>query len=179
MDLETIVRQLVDKKEIEDLITWRFARAIDWIDVESAKACFHEDGIFSYDDITLNGREFCETWGKVATALKMRWHFMGNAGVALQGDRASGEAYAIYAATRDDPESGRLKDYMVACRYLSEVERRAGVWRILSLKVVFDWSIGQDTPERTSSGNTYDRGLDVSHPLFRKLDPLTAGRVTA
>ena len=40
MNLEKVVRELADKKDIEDLITWRFARAIDWLDVESAKACF-------------------------------------------------------------------------------------------------------------------------------------------
>ena len=28
MDLEKVVRELADKKDIEDLITWRFARAI-------------------------------------------------------------------------------------------------------------------------------------------------------
>ena len=46
MDLETIVRELADKKAIEELITWRFARAIDWLDVEAAKACFHPDARF-------------------------------------------------------------------------------------------------------------------------------------
>ena len=56
------------------------------------------------------------------------------------------------------------------------VLRRAGVWRMTSLRIAFDWSFGQPTPEKTPSGNTYNYGLDINHPLFRRLDPLTRGR---
>ncbi len=62
MDLEKTVRELADKKAIEDLITWRFARAIDWLDVESAKACFHEDARFAYDAVDMNAHDFCNAF---------------------------------------------------------------------------------------------------------------------
>ncbi len=41
--------------------------------------------------------------------------------------------------------------------------------------VKLDWSFGQPTPEKTPSGNTYNYGLDINHPLFRRLDPQTRG----
>jgi len=176
MSLEKTVEQLKakledlsTKKDIEDLITWRFARAIDWLDVESAKACFHADGRFAYDDVDLNAHDFCDLFGKSGTALKMRWHFIGSPAVTVTGDRARGEAYAVYAATYEEKDTGKLKDYVVACRYLSEIERRQNVWRMTHLKVAFDWSIGQDAPEKTASGNRFNRGLDIRHPLFRKI----------
>jgi hypothetical protein len=171
MDLEKVVRELADKKAIEDLITWRFARAVDWIDVDAAKACFHPDGRFAYDAVDMNAHDFCEAFGKGAAALKMRSHFIGCAAVALNGDQASGETYAIFAATRDNAAAGRLEDYVVSCRYLTEIERRDGVWRMTSMRIVFDWSFGQPTPEKTPSGNTYNYGLDINHPLYRRLDP--------
>ena len=176
MNLEKVVRELADKKDIEDLITWRFARAIDWLDVESAKACFHEDARFAYDAVDMNAHDFCNAFAKGAAALKMRSHFIGCAAVALNGDKASGETYAIFAATREGPATGKLEDYVVSCRYFSEIERRAGVWRMTSLRIAFDWSFGQPTPEKTPSGNTYNYGLDINHPLFRRLDPQTRGR---
>ena len=176
MDVEAVVKELADKKAIEDLITWRFARAIDWLDVESAKACFHEDGRFAYDEVDMNAHEFCDLWGNAGAGLEMRSHFIGCAAVALDGDKASGETYAIYAATRKNAETGKLEDYMVSCRYLSELERRDDIWRMLNLRIVFDWSIAQPTPAKSASGNTYNYGLDINHPLFRKLDPLTSAK---
>jgi hypothetical protein len=170
MTLEKIVQELADKKAIEDLITWRFARAIDWLDVAAAKACFHADGRFAYDEIDMNAHEFCELWAKSGAAYRMRWHFIGSPAVSVQGERASGETYAIYAATVEDKEPGKLKDNIVAVRYLSETERRDGTWRMTRLRLVFDWSIGQRTPDKTASGNTFDRNLDTQHALFRKLD---------
>lgn len=38
MNIEEVLQSLLDRNAIEDLITWRFARAIDWIDVEAAKS---------------------------------------------------------------------------------------------------------------------------------------------
>lgn len=169
MDLERTVAELANKKAIEDLITWRFARAIDWLDVVAAKACFHEDARFVYDDVDMAAHDFCESFGKGGAALRMRSHFIGCAAVAIDGNRASGETYAIFAATRRSNESGRLEDYVVSCRYLSEIERRGGTWRISHLRIVFDWSFGQPTPDKTPSGNTYNYDLDIHHPLFRKL----------
>lgn len=172
MDLEKIVTELHDKKQIEDLITWRFARAIDWLDVDAARACFHPDGRFAYDAVDMNAHDFCAAFSKGGAALKMRSHFIGCAAVLLDGDKASGETYAIFAATRD--EGGTLGDYVVSCRYLTELERREGTWRIASMRIVFDWSFGQPTPEKTPSGNSYNYGLDINHPLFRRLDPFAS-----
>lgn len=172
-DIERLVLELANKKEIEELITWRFARAIDWIDVESAKECFHSDGRFAYDDIEMNAHDFVDAFSKSAGALKMRSHNIGPAAVALNGDKASGEAYAIFAATRENADTGALEDYVVSCRYLSELEKRAGVWKMSSLRIVFDWSFGQPATEVTPSGNRLNRGLDTSSPLFRRLDPRT------
>lgn len=171
MDLQKTVQELADKKAIEDLITWRFARAIDWLDVDSAKACFHPDARFAYDEVDMNAHDFCAAFATGGATLKMRSHFIGCAAVLLDGDRASGETYAIFAATRPDAQTGKLSDYVVSCRYFSEIERRDGAWRMSSLRIVFDWSFGQPTPEKTPSGNTYNYGLDVNHPLFRRLDP--------
>jgi predicted phosphoadenosine phosphosulfate sulfurtransferase len=170
MTLEDTVRELVTKKEIEDLITWRFARAIDWINVDAAKACFHLDARFVYDAVDMNAQDFCAAFAKSAGNLKMRSHFIGCAAVALHGTRASGETYAIYAATYADKDTQKLKDYVVGCRYLSELEQRDSVWRISRMQILFDWSIGQDSPEKTASGNTYSRGLDVNNPLHREFD---------
>jgi hypothetical protein len=160
---------LTAKQEIADLITWRFARAIDWLDEEAAKACFHEDGRFAYDAVDMNAHEFCKVFTQSAADLKMRWHFIGSPAVAVRGERASGEAYAIYAANYVDKTTGKLRDYVVAARYLSELERRNGVWRMTQLKVLFDWSFGQDTPEKTASGNTFTRDLDIRSPLYRRI----------
>jgi len=171
MSLEETVQELVTKKEIEDLITWRFARAIDWINVDAAKSCFHDDARFAYDAVDMNAQDFCTAFAKSAGNLKMRSHFIGCAAVAIHGEtRASGETYAIYAATYADKDTQKLKDYIVGCRYLSELEKRDSVWRFSRIQILFDWSIGQDSPEKTASGNTYSRNLDVNNPLYRELD---------
>jgi len=172
MNIEEVLQSLLDRNAIEDLITWRFARAIDWIDVEAAKSCFHPDARFKFDQTDLNAHEFCEMFAKSAINLKMRYHFIGNAGIAQNGDLAQCEAYAIYAATYDDKDSGEPHDYMVGCRYVSRVERRDGIWRIADLQILFDWSIGQKSPEKTASGNNFDRNLTRDSHFYSILDPL-------
>ena len=169
MDLQQQVKELTDKKAIEDLITWRFARAVDWIDVDAAHELFHEGARFMYDAVDMDAHAFCDAFGKSSATLRMRSHFIGCAAVALHGDKASGETYAIFAATRPLAESGKLEDYVVSCRYMTEIERRDGVWRMTSMRIVFDWSFGQPTADKTPSGNTYNYDLDIRHPLYRKI----------
>lgn len=169
MTLEETVDILVQKKDIEDLLTWRYARAFDWLDLDAAKACFHPDGRFQYDNVDLNAHEFCEAYVASSATMTMRFHFVGCAAVSLDGDRASAETYAVFAGTRPDPATDKLGDYITGARYLAELERRDGQWRLTVLRCVFDWSMQQPTPSVTASGNPFDRGLDMSSPFFRKL----------
>ena len=90
----------------------------------------------------------------------------------MKGDKAVGECYGIAVGTSED-EQGNLNDSMYGGRYLDELEKRDGEWRISKRTYILDWS--HSFPNSIASMTPDDFALNVlniseaGHPMYRRL----------
>ena len=68
-----------------------------------------------------------------------RWHMCTSVLVQVDGNEATGECYGIAVATRDVGD-GQVIETMFGGRYLDELEKRNGEWRISKRTYILDWA---------------------------------------
>jgi hypothetical protein len=127
--------QVADKQEILE-IYYRYCRGVDRGDADLMRSAYHHDAQESHGPYNGPAREFI---GFVAEHLKntrIALHFIQNVLIDIRESEANGEAY-FYAIQQESADA--FEDHM-AGRYLDRFERREGVWKIASRKVVIDWS---------------------------------------
>lgn len=134
------IDDLVAQQEIRDVLLL-YTRGIDRMDAGLVRSCYHPDahddhGAFrgSVDELMEWLRE--SVWSYFDSTM----HFIGNQLVEVDGDRAHAESYCVAyhrRAARDDEEG---HDLVTALRYVDQLERREGRWRIADRKCVFDWT---------------------------------------
>lgn len=130
------LRDMLDRMEIRELLL-RYAHAVDRRDLTMVASCFTPDA--RYEGSLGNG-----TIEAALTALRERMaryestmHLIGNQFIELRGDEASSETYTVAYhrfAGSDGPSV-----LSVAVRYLDQVVRHDGVWRICSRVVQPEW----------------------------------------
>jgi ketosteroid isomerase-like protein len=134
---DAVLRRLLDESVIRTLIA-RYARAIDRMDWELLRSCYHDDAIDVHSGTTWKAEDFIE-WlkGRLGnyTATK---HFLGNQLIELDGDTAWVETYCLalhrVPATEGEPAADRL----VSVRYCDRLERRHDEWRIAHRVVAYE-----------------------------------------
>jgi hypothetical protein len=127
---------LLDERDIRKLYL-RYARAVDRLDSELLRGCFHKDAV-----ITTSSEQVRDDFVKfVIPALshfKMTQHVTTNIWVEVEGNSARGDAYA-QANHRAPGENGGVDtDYRWGGRYVDQFEKRNGEWRFLSRVVMHD-----------------------------------------
>ena len=130
------LREMLDRTEIRELLL-RYAHGVDRRDLALVASCFTADA--TYDGSLGHG-----TIGEALAALRERMaryestmHLIGNQFIELRGDTASSETYTVAYhrfAGNDGPSV-----LSVAVRYLDQVVREHGAWRIRSRKVQPEW----------------------------------------
>lgn len=124
---------------IHDLLM-AYARGVDRADSELLGSIFHDDSTVVSGVFNGSGPEFARfITGHVSDSLKRCFHSIANEWVSVAGDRAVGEAYVIAYASADET------DMLTGGRYVTEFERRNGVWKICSHTFVADWNMNQPT----------------------------------
>ena len=93
-----------------------------------------------------------------------RWHVSTGVMVQVDGEKAKGECYGISVGSSENDE-GELVDTMFGGRYLDELEKRDGEWRISKRTYVADW-IHQfpNGLEAVSSGDFMLNILPIQQP---------------
>jgi hypothetical protein len=114
-----------------------YCRAVDRCDAELLRACYwaeaREDrGYFSGERDT-----FIEWVIPQLAQLEASHHQIGSPSIALRGDRADVETYWV-GYKKPKPAAG-MRDQITGGRYLDEMERRDGQWRIIRRIGVADW----------------------------------------
>lgn len=142
---DALLRELLDRTAIQDVLL-RYARGVDRRDLDLVASCFTPDATY----------EGALARGTIADALaRLRdrmarydstMHFIGNQLIEIRGDLANSETYAI--AYHRLTEAGEVKLFTVGVRYLDELTRDAGVWRIRRRVVKTEW--------RTTGGATQE-----------------------
>jgi 3-phenylpropionate/cinnamic acid dioxygenase small subunit len=133
---EDPTRLLTDRAAIQDVLL-RYARGVDHRDLDLVAACFTPDA--SYEGALARG-----TIAEALVRLRDRiarydstMHFIGNQLIEVNGDTAKSETYAV--AYHRLTERGEARLFSVAVRYLDELVRDGGQWRIRGRVVRAEW----------------------------------------
>ena len=138
-DPERTLERLSDRAEIYDLLTSYFC-AIDGRDRETVLALFTDDAHLAINgQHAATGRNAIEAFlgtGRAArgagvspTSIRMSHHIMGAPTIAVHGDTASTETYAVAHLILGDTEEDSTV-VVRGLRYMDELRRTEHGWRI-------------------------------------------------
>lgn len=136
----------VDRLAIADVVT-RYFLAIDRRDWDRLRTCFTDDVEGIYEGVRVAGGQdrLMDFFTGVSPVrfpveivnLRSSMHFIGNHYAEIDGDRAMAETYAL-AYLIDEPADGpRLRTR--GLRYLDELVRVGGDWRIRRREHLLEW----------------------------------------
>ena len=188
-DWDARIQLMWDRQEIERLL-YTYCRGVDRHDLEALKSVYHPDAIDEHGYFVGKAHEFAEhVLARMAVNVSYGQHQISNPLIEVDGDRAVcessywgfhkvpagweslstffGERYAEKAkaeGTLDQPH-----EYLCGGRYLDNVERRDGVWRIAHRRITVEWSQAGPSSEVTE-GTRAQLNLpgkrDKSDPLY-------------
>lgn len=153
---------LAEQREIETVLGL-YCRAIDRLDLQLLKSVYHADGVDDHGAFALPAHEFAETiLAKLREVCDYSMHSITHTVIEVRGSRAISEAYYFgvhtvaggaaaeaffgeqYAAAQR--RAGTLAgahEYICGGRYLDELEKRDGGWKILRRRITNEWGVCQ------------------------------------
>lgn len=134
---ENVLQDLVDREAIRQLALV-YSRAVDRKDIALLRTLYTKDGTDDhgavYDGSASGFIDFLEV---ALPNVRIGAHYVCNHLIALDGDLAEGEVYAIGYAQMPDGQGGLSQDF-VGVRYIDRYRRVSGTWYFASRKVMFD-----------------------------------------
>lgn len=133
--MEDQLQAVLDKSAIEDVLG-RYVRAIDRLDWELLRSCYHSDATEDRGRYCGGIDGFIEWVRGTLEQLESTWHLIGAPTIELKREGlALVETYclAIQRAAPSEPEAR-----LIPCRYCDRFERRDGDWRIAHRIAVYE-----------------------------------------
>lgn len=163
-ELKAIVRYLKDRQDILDVII-RESRGRDRHDAEVTASCYWPEGADEHGPLPFPATEYPEIANKGhAFAFAMNQHNLANHSCEIDGDTAFCETYVVGTMLSHDG----LTCTMAAGRYMDQLEKRNGEWRILWRRSTVETAMQGDAswlqtpPVKGFLKGTRDRG-DLSY----------------
>ena len=170
--LESELGVLRDREAIRDVLH-RYCRAVDRLDAELLKSCYHEDAYDTHWFANGPAQDFAE-WvvAECLPAAHTTVHSITNPIVELDGDRAFVESHVHVlhemAAPGEDPDKPYVHQ-LVECRYVDLFDKRDGEWKISYRHVVVDNMVDFRVPVYPAGGPPESTGKRA------KEDPVYTG----
>jgi hypothetical protein len=102
-------------------------------------------------------------------------HHLGQTLVRIDGDRAGAETYFVASLRRDDVE-GTPMLHQLGGRYVDELIREGGQWKIKKRLTIRDWSITLPIEQDVIAGRQFIAGrADGADPSFAALGVVHSG----
>jgi hypothetical protein len=131
------IEVLLAEREIRRLITL-FCRGADRADSTLLRSVLHDDAYIDSGPFKGGAGDF-GAWAAGSTARRASQHLIANMLIEIDGDHAEVETYCV-ALHGGVPCGAEVNDSTVFVRYLDQVDRRGGHWRISRHVVVWDWN---------------------------------------
>lgn len=169
---EKALRRLIDKDSIAEVVSTRYARALDWGDMDMLKSCFHPDAVIDYGIFKGNAHAWLEKQNAHDPALINQFHYCFPPQIEVSGDKAQSEGNCL--AGRRFRTEGKEGQRLIGSRYLDSLDRRDTGWKISSRIVLVEFIQsfdGIDTmPMRPGQpGFEFMSNASPAHPLYRPL----------
>ena len=158
-----VIQELLDKQAIREILE-RYCRGVDRLDAELIRSCYHSDAEDDHGGFKGNGWEFADyvvkALGEHALATT---HMLAQSVIEIDGPVAWAETYVLanHSVKRAEGE-GELWLETFAGRYVDQLERRAGDWKIRTRQVVHDWSRVRKV-EQTYPHDAFEQGGRGEH----------------
>ena len=144
----------------------RYCRAVDRMDFDLLRSCFHPDAVAEYGFFKGGVEAFVEMAVRELAAYTGTVHFTGNQLVEVDGDVAWAEHYTTATHRCPADETGPLRDYVAIVRYVDRLERRDGDWRIARRVLILDHSRTDPVPELGPGPRSQGARRDRSDPSY-------------
>lgn len=137
-DTDARLLALADKQDIAEVL-YRYARGCDRADEAALRSCFHPDSRHNHGMFEGLSWDFVDRAIAICRPLKACKHMISNVMIELDGDRAVSECHFWAHHRRVDDKTGAEEDFFTGGRYLDRLERRDGVWKIISRTGIADF----------------------------------------
>ena len=161
-----LINELIDREQIK-AIAPRFARGLDRCDREIIESCFHSDGVDDHGFFKGSANEFCDWVIEQLKRFSATQHIIATQSIELNGSKAVCESYFVAIHIIPNPDGD--KELTVAGRYIDQVAKRAGEWKITKRTCVFDWNRMVDGRPAPATEGRYlgkQNREDISYSLF-------------
>ncbi|MDE2404873.1 MAG: nuclear transport factor 2 family protein [Sphingomonadales bacterium] len=163
-DRDAAIDRMLAREAIRDALC-RYMRGQDRLDPVLHRSAFHDDAWVDCGLMSGSADEFVTFAQGFLADLEGSQHIIGQAQIAVDGDRASGEVY--FFAWHRIREDGVPRDLAVAGRYVDEYACRDGDWRIVRRRELIDWARTDDAADGFLADNPMlprgaRRGADFS-----------------
>ncbi|MGW4340668.1 nuclear transport factor 2 family protein [Rhodococcus koreensis] len=127
--MDPALQHLIDEAAIKR-VHIRYCRAIDRMDWDLLRTCYHPDGVDDHGSFKGGVEEFIAWLAGLLPDFASTTHFTGNQLVEISGNQAWMESYTrAYHRIRTTPDAP-ANDFIMNMRYIDQLERRDGEWRI-------------------------------------------------
>lgn len=164
MSNDDAIRILLAKEEIRELALL-YCRGVDRKDMDLLRTLYTRDGWDAH------GAHFSGPAGEYVDFLSMALqnvrigaHYVCNHLIAVHGDEAEGEVYALGYHQMMDGQGGLIEDF-VGVRYIDQYRIEDGRWRFARREVLFDLESNRPIP--TPAGTVPVGAQDRSYALLR------------
>jgi hypothetical protein len=131
------VHRLLDEAAIRQVLA-RYARAIDRLDWDLLRSCYHPDA--TEDRGRYRGTlEGFVSWLRDALGeFESTWHLLGTPLIEFEGGVAWVETYCLGVQRTKQGGGQSREDRLIPCRYCDRFERRQSEWRIARRVAVYE-----------------------------------------
>ncbi|WP_317929677.1 nuclear transport factor 2 family protein [Halioxenophilus sp. WMMB6] len=166
-DLEKNLAELIDKESIRELALL-YCRGVDRKDGDLLRTLYTEEATDTHGDTFDGGAAaYVDFLEKAFPYMTYSGHHICNHLIAVNGDTAEGEIYALAYHILPDGKGGQIEDFMCV-RYLDKYQRCTdGRWRFAQRVVNYD--VRQQQPTQVTLPENSDPGVGFfSERLFAK-----------
>jgi len=143
--------KVADRLAIEQVLA-RYCRGIDRCDPNELKRVFADNAQIDFGDGPKPREETIADLMTGLGAMRLTHHNIGNVICEIDGEGARAETYCVaYHWLPGDPEI----ELVVGGRYLDQLEKIAGAWRIIDRRYIMDWN-RQSPSTMQNAGGLYD-----------------------
>lgn len=128
--MHDVLHRLLAESDIRRVLA-RYARAIDRVDFELLRTCYHADAIDEHGWYDGGVDGYVSFLATSLARSDATFHMLGNPLIDVEGDSARTETYCL--VWNRSPAGDR----MVQVRYCDRFERRSGEWRIAHRQTVY------------------------------------------
>ncbi|MFC4593534.1 nuclear transport factor 2 family protein [Sphingobium tyrosinilyticum] len=131
---------VIESKQAITELLYAYARANDRADKALLRSLFWPESTHKHGKFEGKSSDFAAFAFKIISGLKYACHHISNVSVEVRGNRAFSECYYFAQHRRQRKDGTGEEDVFFQGRYLDDLERRNGEWKIIRRRGLSDYT---------------------------------------